>query len=45
MLAASLPLLLDNDFRRLPLATLRRASGMLLVLTGLWSALHALELI
>jgi putative Ca2+/H+ antiporter (TMEM165/GDT1 family) len=45
MLAASLPLLLDNDFRRLPLVTLRRASGMLLVLTGLWSALHALELI
>lgn len=45
LLAGSLPLLLDGDFRRLPLSTLRRLSGGLLLLTGLYSALHALELI
>ena len=45
MAAGALPLLLDRDFRRLPLAMLRRATGVLLLLTGLWSALHALELI
>ncbi len=45
MLAGCLPLLLDKDFRRLPLSTLRRLSGGLLLLTGLVSALHALELI
>ncbi len=43
--AGCLPLLLDKGFRRLPLLTLRRASGGLLLLTGLWSALHALQLI
>lgn len=45
LLAGCLPLLLDRDFRRLPLSTLRRLSGGLLLLTGLASALHALELI
>lgn len=45
MVAGALPLLLDGDFRRLPLVPLRRIAGGLLLLTGLWSALHALELI
>lgn len=45
LLAGALPLLLDADFRRLPLATLRRIAGGLLLAAGLWSALHALELI
>lgn len=45
MLAGALPLMLDRDFRRLPLPLLRRSAGGLLLATGLWSALHALKLI
>ncbi len=45
LLAGALPLLLDGDFRRLPLALLRRLSGALLLIAGLLSALTALELI
>lgn len=45
MAAGCLPLLLDQDFRRLPLALMRRISGALLLIAGLFSALHALELI
>ncbi|RJT22415.1 hypothetical protein D5I55_11165 [Chakrabartia godavariana] len=45
MLAGALPLMLDGDFRRLPLALMRRIAGGLLLAAGLVSALHALELI
>ena len=45
MAAGCLPLLLDQDFRRLPLALLRRISAALLLIAGLFSALHALDLI
>lgn len=45
MVAGALPVMLDGDFRRLPLKLLRRISGGLLLVAGLWSALHALELI
>lgn len=45
MLAGALPLMLDGDFRRLPLALLRRMAGGLLLAAGIWSALHALQLI
>ena len=45
MAAGCLPLLLDQDFRRLPLALMRRISAALLLIAGLFSALHALDLI
>lgn len=45
MLAGALPLMLDGDFRRLPIKPLRRIAGGLLLAAGLVSALHALELI
>lgn len=45
LVAGALPVMLDGDFRRIPLALLRRIAGGLLLAAGLWSALHALELI